>query len=56
MQIEQMQRKMALPGYSERTPEEVKATDVERLVKAEAELESIRHHIQDMRSLLESAS
>jgi hypothetical protein len=56
VQIEQMQRKMALPGYSEKTPEEVRATNLERLVKMEAELESIRHHIQDMRSLLDASS
>lgn len=30
------------------------SADLERLVKSEAELESIRHHIEDMKKLLDS--
>ena len=56
MQVEQLQRRIALPGYQEKTPEDIRATDLERLVKLEAELDSIRHHIADMQTLLQSAA
>ena len=81
-----LQRKMALAGYRERTPEDIQATggcralsqtgcrgfdmlgysppppatppcplaDAERLVKLEAELESIDHHIVEMQQLVDS--
>ncbi|PRW56769.1 valine--tRNA ligase isoform A [Chlorella sorokiniana] len=52
--VEQLQKKLAMPSYQEKTPEEIKAADLERLVKSEAELESIRHHIEDMKKLLDS--
>lgn len=45
---------MGLAGYKERTPEDIQASDLERLLKAEAELESIRHHIADMQALLQA--
>ena len=56
LQLEQLQRKMALPGYQDKTPEEIKSADLERIVKMEAELENIRHHIVDMTALLEAAA
>lgn len=47
---------MALPGYQDKTPEDIKALELERVVKMEAELEAIRHHIADMRTLLAEAA
>jgi hypothetical protein len=52
--MDQLQRKMGLAGYKERTPEDIQTSDLDRLVKAEAELESIRHHIADMQGLLQA--
>ncbi|EFN58150.1 hypothetical protein CHLNCDRAFT_141931 [Chlorella variabilis] len=54
--LDQLQRKMALPGYQDKTPEDIKALELERVVKMEAELEAIRHHIADMRTLLAEAA
>jgi hypothetical protein len=54
IQIEALKSKMAMGSYQERTPEEVKAADADKLAKAEAELESARHHAMDMRRLLDS--
>lgn len=54
--LQQLQRKMLLPSYHDKTPQEIKDADVERLVKMEAELEAIRHHVADMRALLEAAT
>lgn len=50
--LAQLRRKMALESYKERTPEEIKAADLERLGKLEGELESIKHHAEDMRRLV----
>lgn len=50
--LAQLRRKTALASYKERTPEEIKAADAERLAKLEGELESIRHHAEDMRRLV----
>lgn len=54
--LEALRKKMEMPSYQERTPEDIKAADVERLVKLEAEIESIKHHMGDMQQLLAATS
>ncbi|KAL4444290.1 hypothetical protein ABPG75_012027 [Micractinium tetrahymenae] len=54
--LDQLQKKVAQAAYQERTPEEIKQADLERLVKLEAELESIKHHVADMQKLLEASA
>lgn len=48
-----IQRTMGLPGYQEGTPEAIKAIDEDKVSKLEAELATVRHHIEEMKQLLE---
>jgi len=48
-----LQRTMGLPGYQEGTPEAIKATDEDKVSKLEAELATVRRHIEEMKQLLE---
>lgn len=50
--VEQLTKKMSLLSYQEGTPQEIQAADRERLQKAEAELESLRGHLAEMKKLL----
>ncbi|GIL56694.1 hypothetical protein Vafri_11999 [Volvox africanus] len=49
--IDQIKKKMAMPTY-DKTPEDVKAADVDRLAKAEAELAAAAAAMDAMRALL----
>ena len=49
--IEAMKRKIALPSY-DKTPENVKADDAEKLAKAEAELSAAHTAILDFQKLI----
>lgn len=48
--ITQLQRKMGMPGYKKLTPGDIQTLDLDRLQQAEAELESIHHHINQIKS------
>lgn len=48
--IIQLQRKMRMPGYKKLTPVDIQTLDLDRLWHAEAELESIRHHTNQIKS------
>ena len=48
--ITQLQRKMGMPGYKKLTPGDIQTLDLDRLQQAEAELESIHHHINQFKS------
>jgi len=50
--VQQLRKKMKLTSYQEKTPEAVKVADAEKLEKMEAELESLRHHKEDMKNLI----
>lgn len=49
--IDTMKKKMALPSY-DKTPDNVKADDQDRLSKAEAELAAARSAIADFEGML----
>jgi valyl-tRNA synthetase len=51
--LDGMRRKMALPSY-EKTPEQVKAEDQDRLAKADAELSAALSAIKDFEQLLKN--
>jgi len=48
--ITKLQRKMGMPGYKQLTPGGIQTLDLGRLQQAEAELESIHHHINQIKS------
>lgn len=48
-----MQKTISLSSYQDGTPATVKIGDQERLSKLEAELNTVRHHIGEMRELLD---
>jgi valyl-tRNA synthetase len=50
--IEALHKKMALPGYQDKTPAAVQADDGDKLNKAEAELAAAQQHMQDMRTMI----
>jgi hypothetical protein len=50
--IEALRKKMALPGYQDKTPAAVQADDGDKLSKAEAELAAAQQHMQDMRTMI----
>lgn len=50
--IEVLAKKMGMPGYADKTPAEVKASDDEKRVKAEAELQAANDAITAMQALL----
>lgn len=50
--IEQLRKKMGLPGYAEKTPASVQADDGDRLSRAEAELAAAQQHMVDMRTMI----
>jgi valyl-tRNA synthetase len=50
--VEQLEKKMAMAVYKEKTPPAVQAADEERLEKMRGELEATRHHLEDMRKLM----
>lgn len=52
--IEVMRRKIALPSY-EKTPDNVKADDQDKLAKAEAELAASRSAILDFQKIIGAA-
>ena len=52
LRVDQLKKKMQMNTYQEKTPEAVKAADTERLEKMEAELESLRHHKEEMKKLM----
>lgn len=49
---EQLSAKIALPAYQEKTPEAVKADDVDKLAKLQAEAAAAEQAISDMQKLL----
>lgn len=49
--IEQINKKMALPGYQDKTPEAVRQQDAEKLSKTEAELSLVDKAIDDFRRI-----
>lgn len=50
--IEQLRKKMSLPGYADKTPAAVQAEDSDKLGRHEAELAAAQQHMQDMRSMI----
>ncbi|CAD7701594.1 unnamed protein product, partial [Ostreobium quekettii] len=53
---EQLNKKMLMPSYAEKTPESVKSENVEKLAKKESEIDSIRKCISTMEEMVEGAS
>lgn len=49
--IEALRRKVGMPSYADKTPEDVKAGDAEKLGKLQGELQAARHHMEDMKQL-----
>lgn len=51
--LDAQKKKMSMPAY-DKTPDEIKAADAERISKAEAELVANTQHIADFKQLLVS--
>lgn len=48
-----VRKRMALPGYMERTPQAVRDEDAEKLARAETEVTAAEQHMQDMQRLMQ---
>lgn len=47
-------KRMAMPGYTSKTPESVRAEDADKLGKLEAELAAVLSHTADMQQMLKA--
>jgi valyl-tRNA synthetase len=52
--LESLRKKISSDLYIQKTPDNIKQADAERLQKLEAELGSVVHHINDFKALLDS--
>ena len=51
--LQQLRKKMSLPGYADKTPQNVQDDDADRLARAEAELSAAQQHMEEMKKMIE---